>query len=59
MVDGDVAVGVPDIVPVVVSNDKPPGKAVLMDQLAAAPPVFVGFNELIVVPTVYVFVDGE
>ena len=44
--------GVPEITPVLVLNDKPAGNAELIDQLVAAPPVFVGVNELMVVPTV-------
>ena len=40
----DNAVGVPDIVPVVVSNDKPAGNAGLIDQLVAVPPVLVGLH---------------
>ena len=53
-----VAPGVPEIIPVVVSNDNPAGSGVPIDQLVAAPPVLAGINGLIVVPTVYVFVDG-
>lgn len=41
----------PEITPVLVLNDKPAGKAGLIDQLVAAPPVLVGVNVLIAVPT--------
>ena len=50
--DVDAAVGVPDITPVLVLNDKPAGNAELIDQLVATPPVLVGVSEVIVVPTV-------
>jgi hypothetical protein len=39
-----VPVGVPEIIPVEVSNDKPAGKPGLIDQLVAAPPIFVGVS---------------
>jgi hypothetical protein len=52
VVVADTAVGVPDIIPVVVSNDRPAGTAVLIDQLVAGPPVLAGVSELIAVPTV-------
>ena len=55
----EVAVGVPEITPVLVLNDKPAGNAGLIDQLVAAPPVLVGVHALIVVPTTYVLVEGE
>lgn len=48
----------PVICPVVVLNDKPAGKAGPIDQLVEAPPVFVGVQVAIAVPTVKVFVDG-
>ena len=48
----EVAVGVPEIIPVDVSKDKPLGRGVFIDQLVAAPPVLVGVSELIAVPTV-------
>ena len=50
--DTDAAVGVPEITPVLVLNDRPAGNGELIDQLVAAPPVFAGVNELMVVPTV-------
>ena len=53
-----ITVGVPDIIPVVVLNDRPAGKAGLIDQLTTAPPVLVGDSEVIAVLTVYTFVDG-
>ena len=51
-------VGVPDMVPVVVSNDRPAGNAGLIDQLLAAPPVLVGVSGVIAVLFGYEFVDG-
>ena len=47
----EVAVGVPEIIPVDVSNDNPAGKAVFIDQLVGVPPVFVGVSDVIVAPT--------
>jgi len=54
VVADEVAVGVPEITPVEVLNDKPAGNAGLIDQPAAgtAPPVFVGVTLLMNVPTV-------
>ena len=49
MVIVDKAVGVPEIVPVVVSNDKPAGNDGLIDQLVDAPPVLVGLQLVIAV----------
>ena len=40
----DNAVGVPDIVPVVVSNDKPAGNDGLTSQLTTGPPVLAGLH---------------
>lgn len=45
-----VVVGVPVILPVVVSNDRPAGKVPLMDQLVAAPPVLVGDHVAMALP---------
>ena len=45
------AVGVPEILPVEVSNDRPAGSGALMDQLVARPPVLVGVSVAIVAPT--------
>ena len=45
----DNAVGVPEIVPVVVSKDRPAGNDGLIDQLVAAPPVLVGLQLVIAV----------
>ena len=47
-----VAVGVPVILPVEVSNDKPVGKVPLMDQLVTAPPVLTGDHVAMAVPDV-------
>ena len=49
MVIVDNAVGVPEIVPLVLSNDNPAGSDGLIDQLVAAPPVFVGTQLVIAV----------
>ena len=47
-----VTVGVPEIVPVLVSNDKPEGKVpTVIEKLEAAPPIFVGVAGVIVDPT--------
>ena len=51
VVAGDVAVGVPDITPVVELKVKPDGSPGLMVKLAAAPPVFVGVKAVIATPT--------
>ena len=42
----------PDIIPVVVSNDKPAGNPGLIDQLDAAPPLFAGTQFVIATPAV-------
>lgn len=47
-----VVVGVPVILPVVVSNDKPAGKVPLIDQLVTGPPVLVGDQVGIALPDV-------
>lgn len=52
MVVAAVAVGVPVILPVVVSKDKPDGSVPLIDQLVAAPPVLVGDHVEMAVPDV-------
>ena len=47
-----VTVGVPEIVPVLVSNDKPVGSVPLViAKLDAAPPILVGVAGVIVEPT--------
>ena len=47
-----VTVGVPEIVPVLVSNDKPVGRVPLViEKLDAAPPILVGVAGVIVEPT--------
>ena len=46
------------ITPVLVLNDSPAGSAVLIDQLVAAPPEFVGVQVVIAVPVTAVLVDG-
>ena len=47
-----VTVGVPEIVPVLVSNDKPVGSVPLViAKLDAAPPILVGVAGVIVDPT--------
>ncbi len=49
---GNTAVGVPEKIPVVTSNDIPAGKVPLvMAHVEAAPPVLLGVAGVIVVPT--------
>ena len=45
--DADVAVGVPEMIPVLVEKLNPVGTDGEIDQLATAPPEFVGLNEVI------------
>lgn len=54
----DCAVGVPEITPVEVLNDKPADSAGLIDQLDAVPPVLVGLHDEMAVPAVYIFAAG-
>ena len=53
------SVGVPEIVPSVVLNAKPPGRVGEMDQVTTSPPLMVGVTEVIAVPLVRVKVDGS
>ena len=53
------SVGVPEMVPSVVSKDKPPGKVGEMDQVVTAPPFTVGVTEVMAVPLVRVCVEGS
>ena len=53
------SVGVPEIVPSVVSNDKPAGKDGEMDQVTTSPPLMVGVTEVIAVPLVSVKLSGS
>ena len=53
------SVGVPEMVPSVVSNDKPPGKVGEMDQVTTSPPLTVGVTEVMAVPLVRVWVEGS
>ena len=59
MVTGDTAVGVPDIIPVDGSNDKPAGNDGPATKMVSAPPVLVGIQDAMVVPTMKTLVDGE
>jgi len=52
MVKKDCEVGVPEMTPVDVLNDKPAGNPGLIDQVVAAPPVLVGVKLLMAVPAV-------
>ncbi len=45
-----VAVGVPDIAPVEVLNERPAGSDALMDQLVGVPPVLLGVRVVMVAP---------
>jgi hypothetical protein len=53
VVVGNTAVGVPEMIPVEVSNDNPAGNEppAVIDQLEDAPPVLPGVAGVIVVPT--------
>ena len=53
-----IVVCVPEMVPVVESNNSPGGNPGLIDQLAAAPPVLVGISGVIAVLNGYEFVGG-
>ena len=53
------SVGVPEIVPSEVSNDRPPGNEGEMDHVTTSPPLIVGVTEVIAVPLVRVKVDGS
>ena len=53
------SLGVPEIVPSEVSNDKPPGKDGEMDQVTTSPPLTVGVTEVMAVPLVRVNVEGS
>ena len=59
MVDVLSSVGVPEMVPSEVSNDKPPGKLGEMDHVTTAPPLMVGVTDAMAVPLVSVNVDGS
>ena len=52
------SVGVPEMVPSEVSNDKPPGRAGEMDHVTTSPPLTVGVTEVIAVPLVSVKLSG-
>ena len=47
-----VVVGVPVILPVVVSNERPAGRVPLIDQLVTGPPVLVGDHVAMALPDV-------
>ncbi len=58
VVTGDGVVGVPVIIPVLVSNIKPSGRSGPIEYVSGGPPVLAGVQVLMVVPTVKIFVDG-
>ena len=53
------SVGVPEMVPSLVSNDKPPGREGEMDHDVTSPPLTVGVTEVIAVPLVSVNESGS
>ena len=53
------SLGVPEMVPSVVSKDKPAGKEGEMDQVTTSPPLTVGVTEVIAVPLVKVNESGS
>ena len=53
------SVGVPEIVPSVVLNVRPPGSAGEMDHVTTAPPLTVGVTEVMAVPFVRVKLSGS
>ena len=53
------SVGVPEMVPSVVSNDKPPGKDGEMDHVTTSPPLRGGGTEGMAVPLVRVKLSGS
>ena len=53
------SVGVPEIVPSEVSNDRPPGSEGEMDHVTTAPPLMVGVTDVMADPLVKVNVDGS
>ena len=53
------SVGVPEMVPSVVLNDRPPGRDGEMDQVTTSPPLTVGLTEVMAVPLVSVNESGS
>ena len=53
------SVGVPEIVPSEVSNERPPGRVGEMDQVTTSPPLTVGVTEVMAVPFVSVNDEGS
>ena len=53
------SVGVPEIVPSEVPNDRPPGRVGEIDHVTTAPPFTVGVTDVIAVPFVNVNVEGS
>ena len=53
------SVGVPEMVPSVVSKDKPADNEGEMDQVTTSPPLTVGVTDVMAVPLVRVKVDGS
>ena len=53
------SVGVPEMVPSDVSNDRPPGKVGEMDQVTTSSPLTVGVTEVMAVPLVSVKASGS
>ena len=53
------AVGVPEMVPSDVSNERPPGNVGEMDHVTTSPPLMVGVTDVMAVPLVNVNDDGS
>ena len=53
------SVGVPEIVPSVVSNDRPAERLGEMDHVTTAPPLMVGVTDVMAVPLVSVKESGS
>ena len=51
--------GVPEMVPSDVSNERPPGRDGEMDQVTTSSPLTVGVTELMAVPLVRVKLSGS
>ena len=53
------SVGVPEMVPSEVSNDRPPGNEGEMDHVTTVPPLMVGVTDVMAVPLVSVNESGS
>ena len=57
--DGVTVSGVPQMLPLLVPNERPDGREPLMAQVVTSPPVLTGLIVVIVVPLVKVYELGE